>query len=257
MFSERWLSSLVVVAVIVITASYLVIKEPEDLSVTSDDGVVTVTGLARRTQPLNVERRDARAAPLLGVAYEVTPDGVTIDEPAVIAFEILEDQRQFVDALRVYRLHPSLEMWEPVSPVVAHTDEVIAVETAQLGVFAIGSAPHFEAPVFANVYDELRASAPEDAVGYEIAVGFTQQDHETVRLLSVGEHGGCGGVVRVGDGESLSRAERQAIVEIGDTSTPVTFVFVTRWFTSSAGGCAQDEPLRPLVEYDILDEIQI
>jgi len=256
MLPERLLSSLAVASVILITAGYFVSTEPEDSSMTSFDGVVAVTGLARQTQPLEVAIARAVNAPLLGSSYLVTPDGVTLDEPAVIAFELLDSQQVNVGSLGVYRFHQALEMWESVTPIVAHTDELVAIETAQLGEFALGSAPAFSAPVFANVYDEFRAKAPADAVGYEIAVAFVEADQEPVRLLSAGEHGGCGGAVRVGDGESFSRLERQASVKIGETQETLTFVFVTRWFTSSNGGCTKDESLRPLVEYDILDEIQ-
>jgi hypothetical protein len=256
MLSEHWFASLAVAAVILITAGYLVSTEPEELSVTSEDGVVTVAGLARQTQPLAVSTQATVRAPLLGSAYHITPDLVTLEEPAVVSFAVLPPQLETIESLNVYRFHPSLSMWEPVSPIVAHTDEVIAVETAQLGSFAVGSVPTFAVPIFANVYDELRMKAPDDAVGYEIAVGFTQTDHEVIRLLSVGEHGGCGGVVRVGDGESLSQLERRAAVEIADTQETLTFVFVTRWFTSSTDGCASDALLRPADEYDILDDIQ-
>jgi hypothetical protein len=257
MLPERLLSSLAVAAVILITAGYFVAADPEASSVASVDGVVTVTGLARQTQPLEVAVVESVRAPLFGSAYVVTPDGVTLDEPTVLAFAVSSEQREFIGSLGVYRFHPTLSMWEAVTPVVAHTDEILAVETRQLGKFAVGEMLMFEAPVFANVYDELRTKAPADAVGYEIAVAFLENDHEPVRLLSTGEYGGCDGVVRVGDGESLSRTERQASVDIAGEPTTLTFVFVTRWFTSSTGGCAAEEPLRSLVEYDILDEIQI
>lgn len=257
MSREKTFSTLAVAAVTVITAGFFIAAEPEESSITTPDGVVTITGLARQTQPLLVRQANPVRAPLFGSAYSVRPDEVTLDEAAVVAFQITPEDKEKVADLGIYRFHPSLQMWEPVAPVVAHTDEVIAVEARQLGLFAVGLVPQFEAPVFANVYDELRAQAPKDAVGYEIAVGYAEPEHETVRLLSLGENGGCGGAVRVGDGESLSRLDRDATVKIDDIETRVTFTFVTRWFTSSAGGCDAQAPLRPLVEYDILDAIHI
>ncbi|HRH31909.1 MAG TPA: hypothetical protein PLK06_01150 [bacterium] len=257
MFQEKIFSTLAVVAVIVITAGFFIAAEPEESSITTEDGVVTITGLARQTQPLVVNQTETVRAPLFGTAYSVKPDEVTLDEAAVVAFRITPEDRESVADLGIYRFHQSLQMWELVAPVVAHTDEVIAVEARQLGLFAVGLAPEFEAPVFANVYDELRSQAPADAVGYEIAVGYAEPEHEILRLLSLGEHGGCGGAVRVGDGESLSRLDRDATVKIQDVERQVTFTFVTRWFTSSMGGCDAQAPLSPLVEYDILDAIQI
>lgn len=257
MSQEKFFSTLAVAAVIVITAGFFIAAEPEESSITTPDGVVTITGLARQTQPLTVERMNAVRAPLFGHAYSVKPDEVTLDEPAVVAFQVTPQDQPSIADLGIYRFHSSLQMWEPVAPVVAHTNELIAVEARQLGVFAVGIVPQFEAPVFANVYEELRTKAPADAVGYEIAVGYAESDHEILRLLSLGESGGCNGVVRVGDGESLSRQDREARVAIDGIDTQVTFTFVTRWFTSTTGGCDAQTPLRPLVEYDILDTIQI
>ena len=256
MLPERVLSGLAVAAVLLITVGYFTAHNPEDAYVASGDGVLTVTGLARQTQPLQVTQARAVQAPLLGFTYQLEPEGVVLDEPAVVSFAVSDIESSMVENLQVFRFHPSLEMWESVTPVVAHTNEVLAVETSTLGEFAVGTMPHFEPPVFANVYDQLRAEAPADAVGYEIAVGVTTADEETLRLLSVGESGGCGGAVRVGDGELLSRLERKASVAMGNNDVTMTFVFVTRWFTSTAGGCKKDELLRPVVEYDILDAIQ-
>lgn len=253
---ENLLSTFAVVAVAVVSVGFLAASEPEESRITSADGVVTVAGLARQTQPLAVAASTAVKAPLLGDSYTVTPDGVTLDEAAVIGFKLLPEQVVQAESLGVYRFHQPLAMWEPVSPVVANTNQLLAVETRQLGNFALGNVPAFKPPVFANVYDELRAKAPADAVGYETAVGFTELDHELIRLPELGESGGCGGVVRVGDDESISRSERAATVDINGLSEKVTFVFVTRWFTSSTGGCTVDEPMRALSEYDILDAIQ-
>ncbi len=257
MLSERGLSSLTILAVALITAGYLMFINPEDSSVSSLDGIVTVTGFVRHTQPLTVTMGSALAAPLIGSGYLTTPDGVVLEEPVRVSFKIFETDLALIDGYRVYRFHESLDMWEAVTPVVAHTSELIAIETARLGTFAVGQVPNFSSPVFADVYAELLAAAPNDAVGYELAVGFSQPDQELVRILELGEQGGCNGVVRVGDGEASTRFERQAIVDIGDTPTSLKFVFVARWFTSSNGGCAQAEPLQPLSEYGILDKIQI
>jgi hypothetical protein len=256
MFPERLLSSLAVGAVIMITAGFFILVEPEEFQKSSSDGVVTVTGLARQTQPLQVELGDKLRLPLLGSAYALTPDSLILDEPAVIAFKVSDREPEVVSGLSIYRLHPDLQMWERVSPVVSHTDEILAVETSQLGSFALGDQAEFVAPVFANVYEELRAMAPAQAVGYETAVGYKQRDRETLRLTDIGEAGGCNGTVRVGDGQEISQLEREATVDIAGEQQRLTFVFVTRWFTASSGGCAATEPLKPLTEYDILEEIQ-
>ncbi|MFZ2681484.1 MAG: hypothetical protein WAZ14_00050 [Patescibacteria group bacterium] len=257
MTSERIFSSLAVLAVIAITVGFFTTHEPEDVSVVSEDGVLTITGLARQTQPLTVTLSDTVQQPLFGTSYVIEPAGIALDEPAVLAFSISTEQSADIDALQVFRLHPSLNMWESVMPVVAHTDEIIAIETSRLGTFAVGSVPNFEPPVFANVYEDLRNLAPVEAVGYETAVGYRLAEQELMRLPRVGERGGCGGAVRVGDGESVSSLERTAQVKIGDELQSLTFVFVTRWFTSSDVGCGVEDALMPAPEYDILEQIEI
>lgn len=252
---ESILSSFVIVAVTAVSIGFAVTVEPEEMSVVSADGAVVVTGLVRQTQPLAIEIGRAVQTPLLGSAYMVTPDSVTLDESVVVSFAIPVATER-VDQLSVFRFHPELQMWEPVAPVVAHTDDMLAIETAWLGTFALGTFAAPPLPVFADVYAELLAEAPANTVGYEIAVGVRHADEEIVRVLEAGERGGCGGVVRVGDNESLSHEERTvSLIQDGETLS-YNLVLTARWFVSSTGGCAATEELRPLVEYDILDEIQ-
>lgn len=251
MFSERMVSGLVAFAVVLVTVGFFVVAEPEEKRVTSSDGVLTIVGLARQTQPFTIDPgAESVQEPLLGKSYRVLPDEVTLDEPAVISFALPGTGDP--ESQGIFRYHPDLLMWERVEPVVAHEQYLLAVRTGQLGRFAVGRVETFEAPAFVTTYDALRAMAPENAVGYETVVGYSRSDQEVIRLYDLGESGGCGGVVRVGDGQELSRLLREVSLTINEQATPITFTFVTRWFTSSAGGCAEDESLQPLSEYDIL-----
>ncbi len=253
MVADKIFPWLIAVAVVAISVGYFVQAEPEESQIVSADTLVTVTGLARQTQPLVLETSAAVQAPLLGQAYSVKPDGITLDEPAVLSFRVPTEDRDRAPGLAVYRHQERLGMWEQVTPVVSHTDEMLAIETKQLGEFALGYVPSFTPPVFASVYDELRVMAPANAVGYEIAVGFYLAEQVPIRLLSVGEAGGCGGTVRVGDSEQISELTRVANVNLDNQDQAVSFVFVTRWFTASTGGCSSTEPLQPLSEYVILE----
>lgn len=244
---EKFLSSLAILAVVGITVGYFAMQTPEEIRVVSLDGVVTVTGLARQTQPFQIEAGRTVMAPLLGESYVLKPDLIVLDEPAVLAFALDETVSANSDSLELFRFHPSLKMWELMSSVIARTDELLAVETTQLGEFAIGVTPEFVAPIFSNVYSELLVLAPVETVGYEISVGYARLDQETVRLAEVGEIGGCDGMIGVGDGESLSRLERQVQVEINNQPELVTMVFMAEWFTSSAGGCERGVELKPNV----------
>lgn len=247
MFSEKFFSGVVVTSVILVTLGYFIAVDPEDTQVSSPDNVLTLLGVTRQTQPWRIETLDAVALPQATVAYHVKPDGIVLDEPIAVSFR--------TDSERVspYKLHPDLHMWEPISGVT-RTPDALTFSTSQLGTLVLADVPQVAAPVFSDVYDTLRVQAPRDAVGYEIAVGFSLPDQDVVRLMTAGEQGGCGGTVRVGDGEELSRLERQVVLDIDHEQRPVTIVFVTRWFTSSVRGCTPDEPLTPLSEYDILDK---
>ncbi len=251
MFSERIVSGVVALAVVLVTVGFFVIAEPEEKQVVSEDGILTLVGLARQTQPFIIDEATVVVRePLLGRSYHVSPDEVTLDEPAVISFAL--SGTGDTESQGIFRYRSDLMMWEKVEPVVAHEQYLLAVRTGQLGHFAVGRVETFEAPTFVTTYDALRAMAPENAVGYETVVGYSRPNAEVIRLYNLGESGGCGGTVRVGDGEESSRLVRDISLTIDDQSTPVTFTFVTRWFTSSAGGCRESEPLQPLVEYDIL-----
>ena len=253
MFSERFLSGLVAVAVIALTVGFLALVDPEEEQIVSGDGVLTVTGLARQTQPFTIEPNLSEVkTPLIGKSYLVAPDEVTLDEPAILSFSL--DHVPASQAMGVFRYRPDLLMWERVEPVVSHTDSVLAVQTAQLGGFALGQMETVPAPQFIATYEALRGMAPDNAVGYETVVGYNRHGDETIRLYDLGESGGCGGAVRVGDAEQSSRLLREVSLDMNDQPTTVVFTFVTRWFTSSTGGCAAGEELRPLSEYDILQQ---
>jgi hypothetical protein len=256
MFSEKTFSALAVLAVIAVTVGYFVTIEPEDMHVFSQDKLVHVTGVARQSQPLRIETQTQVALPRAGLAYRLVPDEVILDQAVQIDFDISGYSDLALGQLQPYRYHSDLRMWEVVEGVNFSTDHII-FETTQLGTFVLAALPDVVAPVFADVYADMRAQAPVHAVGYETAVGYVLPDQEAVRLIDVGEQGGCGGTVRVGDAEELSRLERDLLVHVQDELRPVKFVFVTRWFTSSTGGCGAEASLAPLSEYDILGEIHL
>ena len=222
------------------TLGFLVQSEPENTNITSSDNQLSVTGTARSTQPIAINVGQAVAAPLLGKQYEITPAEITLDRPATLTFALPVDKNS--DSLAVFRYQPTFMMWEPLATSEA-TESGLATEVSTLGAFALGKVETVTAPEFLAAEDDLRALAPANTVGYEIAIGYARNNSPTLRLPSLGETGGCGGQVRTGDGAVQSMVTREVQVPVDDVLTTVTFVFVSSWVTSSQGGCAEAAPL--------------
>ncbi len=249
---ESVLFLVVGVVVAIVTISFIFSSEPEELKVSSSDGVVTVTGLARQTQTLEVLGGPGVKEPLLGPSYDILPADLVLDLPVTVTFKL--DPLKNNANIKLYRYNENLLMWEMIDKELLRDDERVAVEAPALGRFALGTREDFAAPVFASTYDDLKNLAPEQAVGYEILVGYTEDKHETVRLTGQGEVGGCGGLAQASDGQEQSRLEREVNVGDDEDRRLITFVFMATWFTSSQGGCEADQALSPKLGYGMLQE---
>lgn len=237
---ERLASASLVILIALGTVGFFIFTEPEDSHPVSSDGQLAITATARISQPLVITEGEALAAPLLGVSYHVTPENIQLDQPATLHFV---PPLEATSSLAVFRYQPKFMVWEEV-PLTVMTDQELAIEVSSLGTFALGEHKDIAAPEFLTAYDELRALAPDSTVGYEIAVGYrVQEDGPYVRLPALGETGGCGGQVQLGDDEVQSTISRQAQVTVDELPTTVEFVFIASWVTSSQGGCAELTPL--------------
>lgn len=235
------------------TGYFVVARDPEDTFTQSADGVVTVSGKARASQPFAItsEPHEAARTVLGDTRYVLAPQDVYLDVPAVVTFRL--DQLNLpAEAVTVYRYRPELLVWEPVLDTVTHTDEIIALETRELGVFALGTYETVAAPDFVSVYDALREQAPEHALGYTITVSYAREGEAPIRLLNVGEQGGCNGAVLPGEYEARSRDERTANVLVNDVQTTVTFSFLAQWFVADEQSCPEGMPFKPSSAYGIL-----
>jgi hypothetical protein len=86
--------------------------------------------------------------------------------------------------------------------------------------------------------------APEETVGFEMAVGYRLNSGEAIQLPEA-YVGGCGGVVQKGRTEEYSTKVQSANVLVDGVSTEVQFSFVARWFLGDAG-CEEGEILSPV-----------
>jgi hypothetical protein len=248
---DKFFSVIFVAIMLIGTVGFVLVSEPEEMSVGSADGRVNISGVTRRTQPFSVSMgSESVKTPLLSPSYRVEPSAVTLDNPATLTFSLPDESNGYT----VYHFNETTRMWEESLPVVSYAEQKISVNADELGVFSLGEKETVTAPQFLSVYDELITMAPANAVGYETHVGYKRADGEIVSLRGVGDAGGCGGVNGQGEGQEFSTREREANVFINDVTTPVTFVFLTRWLTSENGGCSAEKPLQHLAKYDILPQ---
>jgi hypothetical protein len=248
---ETILSGAFVVGVAALSLGFFFSKEPEYVTAGSEDGVLTIRGVARESQPFSVETIGHNMSlPLIGMQYTVGPAGVTLDVPVGLTMRFTEPGQE-----AIYHLDEKRQMWEEMKAVTGVASDSVSIETDELGEFSLGTKEEVTAPEFLSVYDELLSFAPKNAVGYETSVGYRHDGGSIVRLEGQGETGGCGGIMGTGDGEELSTKERTANVLVNDVETPVTFVFRTRFLTASNGTtCTEEKPLSPAPGYAILPQ---
>lgn len=237
MKTDKLFSFLFVIFIAAGTLGFVWFSVPEEMAAGSDDGVVTIVGVTRETQPFSVAKmHGVLLSPLVGSGYLLEPSSIVLDVPVDVTFT-----HALGDKAAVYRYDEARKMWEEISSVTAFTENSITVETEELGLFALGEKEVVAAPEFLTVYDELVRMSPRNTVGYETIVGYKRDEGVVVRLPGLGKSGSCGENMSEGDGEEFSEKQRRATVLVNDVQTPITFVFLTRWLTSTtAEGCSYD-----------------
>lgn len=212
------------VAAVILTVVVAVLPVPEDVMATSADGVLTVMGKTRASQRVAIEPMSA-SLPIVS-AYRVEPSGITLDVPMLLTFDA-QGTGVTAERVGVYQYDDATSMWKHVA---TSTDGDITIAASMLGTFGIGLVRTVDAPVFLTTYDDLKSRAPVNTQGYEISVGYSIDDGETIFLDGAGERGGCGGIVGEGENEERSMTTKQAMTLVDDVQTQVTYSFVARWF---------------------------
>lgn len=239
MKTQTILFSLLGVAIAAISILLFIARVPEFVQVTSADGVLSVEGLAREAQELQVD--------VLGnYLYEVSPSSVAFTEPLTLTFDV--SQAQFDFDIAVYKYNEDVLMWEAVSPAIDSSAMQIIIDQNTLGTYMVKEYVQIESPDFVNTYDSILAMAPAGTVGYEIALGFIAADGSVIRISQKTQLGGCGGVVEHGSRAEMSQLERSARVYVDDVEESLEFLVVARWFVNDNGGCVDEEYLESALE---------
>jgi hypothetical protein len=235
-----------VLALMLFAGMFAVLNIPEAQGVQSDDGALTVTGLARTAQQIEVTADTTITVgdPILGLVYRVDPADVPLDVPIVLSFARRLDLGT-EDAAMVYQWNSSLGMWIPVPSVVADTADVLAVEVLTLGYFALGATPDINVPTLLTAQDALRTKASIGTRGYRLSTAYTLPDGVPVQWPEAQVLGGCGGRVGAGERTEYSSTEQTVTVLVDDVLTPVKFTIVGEWILSGDGtGCPASTPLK-------------
>ena len=177
-----------------------------------------------------------------GAVYQIEPSAIVLDRPATLRFDLSGfDNAQ---NLAVYKFDADFEMWQVQIPVTQRQENSLSVEVDQLGQFSLGEVVWVDAPSFISTVDQLFEMAPDDAVGFKIAVGFAKNDDPVIRLDDQTVVGGCAGVIQNGESEEQTLLRKPVQVFVNDVQTQVEFIFTARWFVTGDGGCVGDQILQ-------------
>lgn len=246
MSRQRSAPFMFVLAILLFAGVFVVLNIPEAQGVQSDDGALTVTGLARSGETIAVST-DATATigdPLLGMIYRVEPSDHVLAAPIVLSFAKRKDLGT-ADATTVYQWNTNLGMWIPLASVVADTNDVLAVEVMSLGDFAVGADPMVEVPSLLSAQDTLKTKSPAGTRGYRFSTSYTLPGGVPVDWPDAQVIGGCGGRVGSGDRTEYSSTAQTVTVPVNDVQTAVTFTVVAEWIVAADGsGCSASAPLK-------------
>ena len=223
-------------AVLLVAASvFLVLSAmPERFMLTSDDDVLTISGLARQSQDIRIETLDR-------FLYLLTPTG-TLEEPLTLHIDLSADvSRDF--AVAVYWFDEDFRMWKQVSDAIPIGVMAVEIQRFELGLFAIRESVEIQAPEFLIQFENLLKMAPAQTVGYTLTLAVVSEDGSLVEVPNNIRRGGCGGVVGRGNSKERSELTSKAHVYVDDVDTVVEFVFVGLWLVAENGGCVDSSSL--------------
>ncbi len=228
-----------VVLVVLVTLAAVIAPEPEEVEVVSDDGILTLTGVARASQPFSIDLTNNDGGGLLeNTFYVIEPRGIGLEVPAVLTFDV----SSFEGEVDVFWYDEDFMMWREVAADQA-SESAVTITTDRLGSFVLGSPPAVIAPTFAHQYDSLLEMAPDDVVGFEMASGFSIDDSSTIFINDSEQFGGCAGTLGRGNLEERTALDQDLVVPVEDVDQLVTFSFMAEWYISSGGGCEEGENL--------------
>lgn len=208
----------VIAAVFIGTFVAVFFIPPEDARLRSEDGRVTVDGVAAAGAELQIVPIEevVPQPPVLGDVYEITLDGSALTSNFTISMNY-EDRRAAIagigseSALKAMVYDPRVLAWRFVPSVVDYTQGELVVDVPagtsgvlwSYGFLSEGMLPENEKVLL----DELISFPPEGAVGYTVVSSFGSEEIDYLLLDAERDRGGCAGVYETGDQTTITSKE--------------------------------------------------
>ena len=188
----------VLIAVIFI-GTFLVIfsSSPEEVRVVSDDGVLTVEGVAQAGIEMSIKQEES-GMPLsvvISPLYTITVQGGGISEADIIVSPNSE-WGSLIEDLIVYVYDFSHASWVPVSTRVDFENQQLRSTTKLWGstIISIGTLQDYAITNSSHkLLDSVLNSAPDNAISYTAELYFASQLGDFVLINSSLDQGGCAG----------------------------------------------------------------
>lgn len=200
---QRVFGLLVVLVILCGTAFLLLQNNPEERTVTSADGRLTVVATLSPTDTLEVDTVPGSEAPLytavLGPIYQLYPGDKLLTIPATLIFSYdpaLSNAESV--ALRVGYFDEAFQMWRPVETFLDTSEHRVSAKISSFSKWALLRLDDVARPNFDSEIAALLTAAPAGAVGYQLEVGYSDVPGDFVILNGAGKSGGCSGQYRTG-----------------------------------------------------------
>lgn len=181
--------------------------EPEARVLESDDGRLTITGkfLATEQFTIGAPKRALSSTAVVGPSYQLYPPDHLFSPPVTINLNYQNDvSDDDAPRLRFGYFDEAFSMWRPVYTTMDPSTHTASAEIDHTAHWALLLMDDIARPNLANSIAFLLDAAPEQAVGYQLEVGYAQVPGDFVILQGAGQSGGCGGQYKMGTSTSTT-----------------------------------------------------
>jgi|GEM_PF-5984968 len=229
------------ILIVSVTVWMFFVPVPEEVVVTSEDGLVQVEGVTRESQPFTITENSQIGGEMLeNIMYHIEPSEIILDVPVAIRL----DASGVSGTPALYRYNEDFMMWEQLK-TSSLGDGALELAVDVLGTFALGTSSPL-ADVGGWRFDEIIEMAPEGTVGYEMVTGISQGEGPVIISKHVNETGGCDGRFLVGAQEEFTALTSESNMIEGFEGTSFTLVDMAKWQIHPERGCAEGEDLKPV-----------
>jgi len=233
---RQWLFVIAGILIAAGTIFIVVSRTPEDRTVLSDDGRVTLLGSFDSTQSVALSTLPTSTAPftaVVGPVYQLLPDHLSFTRDSQLSMKYSD---LGISAMDAYRLQigwydDSITMWQPLDSDVDPSRGLVTANIRQFARYALLLPGQVARPNLEQETQKLIDAPPAGAVGYETFVGYATAPGDYVLLPGLGKSGGCAGKFVTGENGKPTMLTSMS-VHFGDH---LDYEVVARWQIGS--GC--------------------